>query len=476
MKKIKKLSFFIVLAYIIASMPFLLTNNTYAATCGSNSTIFLNCSEGGDGSVYHVVVLIIDILSIGIGILGLIGVLTFGIMYLTAGTDASKAAKARRRFFEVLIGLALYASLYGIAKWLLPGGTFNGWETDAKEDSIQHEGEVHVGETVIPVVKVGEDLNNMTYTLASSDPKIALISFNAVRCVNVGKVTITATASNGAKGEMPLECLEKATETAQDDENEGGDGNGEDQSSGGGSSGENDSSKKSIIIILGASQILRIAGGEYANINSYSGKKSYSTSDGTLNFVYQSGSGKSFQTGEGWGKAAGIIDSHKDEKDKTKFYIYFTLVGNDIKKLTCNAIQDGSSNYFKDLVSDYSGLISKKKDEGYSIQAYLTSMHPVRPSDANNNPNVVENSSSKKCSSGYRSNYKYKLYNNAAKKAASGDSNISFVDTFSKIMNSDYKFTGDWSGNGYVTTDGIHWNNATAKKYFESWMKMNSSL
>ena len=115
---------------IIVSIFSVLLNSFYAqfanaATCGGTETVLLSCGEGGSGSVNHVLLLVIDIMSIGIGILGVVGIAIFGIQLLTSGGDASKATKARKRLIEVIIGLVLYAILYGLARWLLPGNMGN---------------------------------------------------------------------------------------------------------------------------------------------------------------------------------------------------------------------------------------------------------------------------------------------------------------------------------------------------------------
>ena len=101
------------------------TANAYAASCGGVDTAIINCSEEGEGAVNHIFLLILDIMTIGIGILGVVGISVSGIQYLTAADDATKATKAKRRIFEIIIGLALYALLWAGLEWLMPGGRLN---------------------------------------------------------------------------------------------------------------------------------------------------------------------------------------------------------------------------------------------------------------------------------------------------------------------------------------------------------------
>ena len=83
----------------------------------------LNCScdSGNGNSIIHILVLIMDIMTIGIGILGVIGISVVGVQYLTAGGNEEQTRKAKRRLYEIIIGLAAYVLIYALLKWLLPG-------------------------------------------------------------------------------------------------------------------------------------------------------------------------------------------------------------------------------------------------------------------------------------------------------------------------------------------------------------------
>ena len=83
-----------------------------------------SCDNGQGSSIWSVLKLVVDILTVGIGILGVIGITVVGIQYLTAGGSEEKTRKAKRRMFEIIIGLVAYVVLYATLSWLLPG--FNG--------------------------------------------------------------------------------------------------------------------------------------------------------------------------------------------------------------------------------------------------------------------------------------------------------------------------------------------------------------
>ncbi|MBR3270061.1 hypothetical protein IKG07_02325 [Candidatus Saccharibacteria bacterium] len=73
-----------------------------------------------DTDVRGVIILVVNIFSVLIGIAGIIGIVWVGIQYMTAGGSEEKTRKAKRRLFEIILGLALYAASYAILNWLLP--------------------------------------------------------------------------------------------------------------------------------------------------------------------------------------------------------------------------------------------------------------------------------------------------------------------------------------------------------------------
>lgn len=66
--------------------------------------------------------LILNILIYGIGVAAVIGVVIEGIRYLTARDNEAQVATAKRRLFEIAIGLVLWAVMWSLLNWLIPGG------------------------------------------------------------------------------------------------------------------------------------------------------------------------------------------------------------------------------------------------------------------------------------------------------------------------------------------------------------------
>ena len=90
------------------------------------TTFFGNLKDDGGGcGVYTILNSVVDILSIGIGILAIIGITIVGIKYLTAKGDVAQTKKAKTRLLQIVIGLVAYVLLYAGVQWLLPGGKLN---------------------------------------------------------------------------------------------------------------------------------------------------------------------------------------------------------------------------------------------------------------------------------------------------------------------------------------------------------------
>ena len=121
MKKIYISIFVLVLSIMQVFYPALVfaddDNCVSTSILGQNNQV---CDNNGD-SITGILKLVVDIMSIGIGILGVIGIAIVGTQYLTAGGSEEKTRKAKRRMFEIVLGLVAYAVIYTALRWLLPG-------------------------------------------------------------------------------------------------------------------------------------------------------------------------------------------------------------------------------------------------------------------------------------------------------------------------------------------------------------------
>lgn len=84
----------------------------------------LQDDEKGCG-VYTTINLILMILSFGIVIAATIGLVISAITYMSSTSNEEQIAKAKKRILEIVIGLAIYAAMWSISQWLIPGGILN---------------------------------------------------------------------------------------------------------------------------------------------------------------------------------------------------------------------------------------------------------------------------------------------------------------------------------------------------------------
>lgn len=270
---------------------------------------------------------------------------------------------------------------------------------------------------------------NKSIEWSTSNSNIATVSNGLVTAKGIGDVTITAKTVDGSyQASMTLHV------------------------------------KKKMIIVIGASQVVRM--NDYKS--SYSSSNyNYSVNNSTLNYVYLSGSGFAYQTGDGWNRALSIINSYGSYKNNTEFFIFFPLSGNDIKTFSCSNITTNNQT-IKNYVNNYNNVISNVKNNGYNVKTFVVSMHPVKVSQSSSSY-VVTNENSNSCKVNYRSNRKYYQFNKTINSIISNGytANLTYESLFNKIMQ-----TNEFGKNfsylvTYNTTDGIHWDSATTKYYVD---------
>ena len=80
--------------------------------------ILKDCGSGDQAAIQCILDTVVDIFTIGVGILGVIGISIAGVQYLTSSGNEEQAKKAKRRILEIVVGLAFYAVIFGILKWI----------------------------------------------------------------------------------------------------------------------------------------------------------------------------------------------------------------------------------------------------------------------------------------------------------------------------------------------------------------------
>lgn len=120
-KKVIAVVMAVVLVVASVGMPVMADDedeDTTTNSSGVEANILTRCASEDDG-IQCLLQMVVDIMSAGVGILAFIGISVSGIQYLTAGGSEEKTRKAKRRIFEIVVGLALFVIIYAILKWLL---------------------------------------------------------------------------------------------------------------------------------------------------------------------------------------------------------------------------------------------------------------------------------------------------------------------------------------------------------------------
>lgn len=94
-------------------------------SCIETSIFGRICSDGSGKEIFMILALIVNIMTIGIGVLAAVGIAAFGVQWLTSSGDPNKLAKAKSRMYNIVIGLGFYVVLYALLEFLLPGGVLN---------------------------------------------------------------------------------------------------------------------------------------------------------------------------------------------------------------------------------------------------------------------------------------------------------------------------------------------------------------
>lgn len=93
-----------------------------ASVCKCVDTSFFGrvCSTGEGTEIFVILSIVVQIFTACIGTLAVIGIVYFGVQYLTTGDDPGKVKKAKSRLLAIVIGLASYAVIYSALYFLLP--------------------------------------------------------------------------------------------------------------------------------------------------------------------------------------------------------------------------------------------------------------------------------------------------------------------------------------------------------------------
>lgn len=115
-KTISRIKTTITSTLIVFSSAILCAN---ASAKGYQGAVISTDSNGKEG-IEQVLKMTVDIMTAGIAVLAVIGIVVSGVQYLTASGNEEQLKKSKRRIFEIVIGLAAYVLIYALLRWLLP--------------------------------------------------------------------------------------------------------------------------------------------------------------------------------------------------------------------------------------------------------------------------------------------------------------------------------------------------------------------
>lgn len=101
------------------------------AACGGVDTSIINCDATGgetkteETAIWQLLVIVINIMTAGVGILAVGGLVYASILYTSAHGSPDQVKKARTMITNVVVGLILYAAMYSLLNFLVPGRVFN---------------------------------------------------------------------------------------------------------------------------------------------------------------------------------------------------------------------------------------------------------------------------------------------------------------------------------------------------------------
>jgi hypothetical protein len=78
-----------------------------------------------DSGLWSILLLVIGILTAGVGAVALAGIVYGAILYTSAGGSQEQIKKAIGIFTNVVIGVIAFAGMWALLNFLIPGGVFN---------------------------------------------------------------------------------------------------------------------------------------------------------------------------------------------------------------------------------------------------------------------------------------------------------------------------------------------------------------
>ena len=97
--------------------------------CGGVKTAIIKCDADNSGDVenngiWALLLIVLNILTTGVGVIAVGGIVYGAILYTTAGDKADQVKKSTEIITSVVIGLILFAMMWAGLNFIVPGGVF----------------------------------------------------------------------------------------------------------------------------------------------------------------------------------------------------------------------------------------------------------------------------------------------------------------------------------------------------------------
>lgn len=97
--------------------------------CGGVKTAIIKCEADNSGDIedngiWALLLIVLNVLTTGVGVLAVAGIVYGAILYTTAGDKADQVKKSTEIITSVVIGLILFALMWAGLNFIVPGGVF----------------------------------------------------------------------------------------------------------------------------------------------------------------------------------------------------------------------------------------------------------------------------------------------------------------------------------------------------------------
>jgi|GEM_PF-341043 len=108
-----------------AAADYLLANKHDYGVCRDGNLPIVNASNIKETGIWYILMIAINILTAGIGIVAVGGLVYGSILYASAGGGPEQVKKAKTIITDIAIGLVAYAFMYAFLNFIIPGGLFS---------------------------------------------------------------------------------------------------------------------------------------------------------------------------------------------------------------------------------------------------------------------------------------------------------------------------------------------------------------